>query len=157
MLPRKIKNKWLEPKKQEWIEGLLRLWGAWEFSGLDIDSRVNMIYRLMKSVEGVEKLADREVCNDNLGALINEIFTVVTKRNVMLAEILKQKYWFGRSERQIAIYYQLRDSEGRKERRWKEIIQEKCKKSERIIADILESKISSSKCSEYLKKYQFKS
>lgn len=74
----------------------------------------------------------------------------------MLADILKQKYWFGRSERQIAIYYQLRDSEGRKERRWQEIIQEKCKKSEKIIADILESKILSSKSSYYLKKHQFK-
>ncbi|QLB44398.1 antiterminator Q family protein [Mannheimia pernigra] len=156
MLPRKIKNKWLEPKKQEWIEGLLRLWGAWEFSGLDLDSRINMIYRLMKSVEGVEKLADREVCNDNLGSLINEIFTVVTKRNVMLAEILKQKYWFGRSERQIAIYYQLRDDENRGLRRWQEIIQEQCRAAEKRIADILESKIVSSKCSENLKKYQFR-
>ncbi|AHG75418.1 putative bacteriophage protein [Mannheimia varigena USDA-ARS-USMARC-1296] len=74
----------------------------------------------------------------------------------MLADILKQKYWFGRSERQIAIYYQLRDSEGRKERRWKEIIQEKCKTSEKIIADILESKILSSNLSKNLKKYQFR-
>ncbi|MEN2925646.1 hypothetical protein FHPHGOJG_02667 [Mannheimia haemolytica] len=73
----------------------------------------------------------------------------------MLADILKQKYWFGRSERQIAIYYQLRDSEGRKERRWQEIIQDKCKKAERIIADILESKISSSNSTDKLKKYQF--
>lgn len=156
MLPRKIKNKWLEPKKQEWIEGLLRLWGAWEFSGLDLDSRINMIYRLMKSVEGAEKLATREMCNDKLGGIINEIFTVVTKRNPMLADILKQKYWFSRSERQIAIYYQLRDSEGKKERRWKEIIQEKCKTSEKIIADILESKILSSNSSKNLKKYQFR-
>lgn len=157
MLPRIIKNKWLEPKKQKWIEELLRLWGAWEFSGLDLDTRVNMIYRLMKSVEDVRHLSGREVCNDELGRLLNEIFTVVTKRDVMLSDILKQKYWFGRSERQIAIYYQLRDSEGRKERRWQEIIQEKCKKSEKIIADILESKISSSKHSECLRKYQFKS
>lgn len=104
---------------------------------------------------GVKSLSSREVCNDSLGTLINEIFTVVTKRDVMLADILKQKYWFGRSERQIAIYYQLRDSEGRKERRWKEIIQEKCKKAERIIADILESKISSSHSANKLKKYQF--
>lgn len=156
MLPRKIKNKWLEPKKQQWIEELLRLWGAWEFGGLDLECRANMIYRLMKSVEGVRQLAGREVCSDELGRLLNEIFTVVTKRDVMLADILKQKYWFGRSERQIAIYYQLRDSEGRKERRWQEIIQEKCKKSEKIIAEILESKISSSKHSECLKKYQFK-
>ncbi|AGQ37920.1 TPA: hypothetical protein PWY45_002422 [Mannheimia haemolytica] len=155
MLPRKIKNKWLEPEKQKWIEELLRLWGAWEFGGLDLESRVNMIYRLMKSAEGVKSLSSREVCNDSLGTLINEIFTVVTKRDVMLADILKQKYWFGRSERQIAIYYQLRDSEGRKERRWKEIIQEKCKKAERIIADILESKISSSHSANKLKKYQF--
>lgn len=28
MLPRKIKNKWLEPEKQKWIEELLRLWGG---------------------------------------------------------------------------------------------------------------------------------
>lgn len=156
MLPRKIKNKWLEPKKQEWIEELLRLWGAWEFSGLDLESRVNMIYRLMKSAEGEKQLAAREACCDELGRLLNEIFTVVTKRDVMLADILKQKYWFGRSERQIAIYYQLRDSEGRKERRWKEIIQEKCKMTEKIIADILENKILSNNFSKNLKKYQFK-
>ncbi|HDL5730083.1 TPA: hypothetical protein PXE68_001929, partial [Mannheimia haemolytica] len=56
MLPRKIKNKWLEPEKQKWIEELLRLWGAWEFGGLDLESRVNMIYRLMKSAEGVKSL-----------------------------------------------------------------------------------------------------
>ncbi|MCL7721917.1 antiterminator Q family protein [Actinobacillus pleuropneumoniae] len=156
MLPRKIKNKWLEPEKQKWVEELLRLWGAWEFGGLDLESRVNMIYRLMKSAEGVRQLASREVCNDELGRLLNEIFTVVTKRDVMLADILKQKYWFGRSERQIAIYYQLRDSEGKKERRWKEIIQEKCKTSEKTIADILESKILSSNSSKNLKKYQFR-
>ncbi|WP_025217147.1 antiterminator Q family protein [Mannheimia varigena] len=156
MLPRKIKNKWLDPKKQIWIEELLRLWGTWEFGGLDLESRANMIYRLMKSAEGVRHLANREACNDELGRLLNEIFTVVTKRDVMLADILKQKYWFGRSERQIAIYYQLRDSEGRKERRWKEIIQEKCKTSEKIIADILESKILSSNLSKNLKKYQFR-
>ncbi|MEG9482778.1 antiterminator Q family protein [Mannheimia sp. HC-2023] len=157
MLPRKIKNKWLEPKKQEWIEELLRLWGAWEFSGLDLESRVNMIYRLMKSAEGEKQLATREACSDELGRLLNEIFTVVTKRDILLQDILKQKYWFGRSERQIAIYYQLRDSVGRKERRWKEIIQEKCKTTEKVIADILEGKISSNKSSIYLKKYQFRS
>lgn len=56
MVPRIIKNKWLEPKKQRWIEELLRLWGAWEFSGLDLESRVNMIYRLMKSAEGKSNL-----------------------------------------------------------------------------------------------------
>ncbi len=114
--------------------------GAWEFGGLDLESRVNMIYRLMKSAEGVKSLSSREVCNDSLGTLINEIFTVVTKRDVMLADILKQKYWFGRSERQIAIYYQLRDSEGRKERRWQEIIQDKCKKRKELLQIFLKAR-----------------
>lgn len=156
MLPRRIKNKWLDPKKQQWIEELLRLWGAWEFSGLDLECRVNMIYRLMKSVEGMDKLGSRETCNDQLGGLINEVFTVVTKRDVMLVDIFKQKYWFGRSERQIAMYYQLRDGQGRKERRWKEIIQEKCRTTEKTIAEIVESKILSSKPESFLKKYQFR-
>lgn len=156
MLPRRIKNKWLDPKKQQWIEELLRLWGAWEFSGLDLECRVNMIYRLMKSVEGMDKLGSRETCNDQLGGLINEVFTVVTKRDVMLIDIFKQKYWFGRSERQIAMYYQLRDDERKQLRRWQEIIQEKCKTTEKTMAEIVESKILSSKSESFLKKYQFR-
>ena len=42
-------DKLLEEPKQEWIENLLNLWGAWVFSGLDFERRMNMIAKLMMS------------------------------------------------------------------------------------------------------------
>lgn len=159
MIPKHIQNTWLPPAKQKHYEEVFKMYGAWEFSGLDRDKRVNMIYKFMRSVEAIDKLGMRPVCNDQLGMLINEILTVRTKHakgdTVLMRDFFKQKYWFGRSERQIAMYMQKCDDEGKCLRRWQEVVQQNLREIERYLAEQLEKLIPVHKNANFLKKYLF--
>lgn len=154
MITKHVKDKWLKPAQQKVAEELLLMWGMWEFSGLDSDKRVNMIYRFMKSAEGVETLFQREVCNDEFGTLANELFTVHTKRNPVLRDILIQRYWFGRSVNNIAMYYRNHSDDRKCVRVWNDVVKMKLREFEKIFFDSLQNRLSANKNAKYLKKYQ---
>lgn len=159
MIPKHIKDSWLKPAEQKHYEEVFAMYGAWEFSGLDRDKRVNMIYKLMRSVEAVNKVEDRLMCDDVLGALLNEIYTVRTKNakgdTILMRDFFKQKYWFGRTERQIAIYMQKRDDEKRCLVRWQEIVRQHLREIERFMARELERIIQNHKNTKVLRKYLY--
>ena len=159
MIPKHIKDNWLKPAEQKHYEEVFSMYGAWEFSGLDREKRVNMIYKFMRSAEAVNKIEDRLMCDDVLGALLNEIYTVRTKNakgdTILMRDFFKQKYWFGRSERQIAMYMQKQDDEEKCLRRWQEVVQQNLREIERYLAEQLEKLIPVHKNANFLKKYLF--
>ncbi|MDG4948825.1 hypothetical protein NYR72_10010 [Actinobacillus equuli subsp. haemolyticus] len=73
----------------------------------------------------------------------------------MMRDFFKQKYWFGRSERQIAIYMQKRDDEKRCLVCWQEIVRQNLREIERFMARELERIIPSHKNAKALRKYLY--
>lgn len=149
------KAKWLSPEKQKWIETVLCLWGAWEFSGLDDRRKVNMIYKFMMSVEA-EQLSKREQCCDEFGLLMNCVIHVVTKGKIHIKKYIEAKYVFGISERKIAISMRNQDESKRGLRHWQDLVQRDLRETEKLIADLVTKSIQSHRRANYLKKYAFK-
>lgn len=153
------KARWLSPAKQKWIEDNLHKWGAWEFDGIDHEIKTNMIYRFMKSVEG-QKLAEREMCCDDFGLLVNGVIHTITKSKkkdtIQLRKYLECKYVYGISERKIAIQMSKNDDCKRGIRHWQDIVTKALRESERLIADILGKAIENHPKRIYFQKYAFK-
>lgn len=153
------KARWLPPTKQKWIENVLSQWGAWEYDGIDHEIRINVIYRFMKSVEG-QKLADRKMCCDDFGLLVNGVIHTVTKskrkETIQLRKYLECKYVYGISERKIAIQMSKNDDCKRCVRHWQDIVARALRECEKLVADILEKAIKHHPKRNYFQKYAFK-
>lgn len=104
-------SKLLEPEKQEWIESHLAKWGAWVFSGLDFDKRMNMIARLMLSADPNRiTVPVREMCNDELGLVMSAVVGYYVKNpSPNDFKYLEAKYVYGLSVYAIAKYMWVKD------------------------------------------------
>ena len=104
-------DKLLDEHKQVWIEARLSEWGAWVYSGLDFESRTNMIARLMQSADPNQvKEPVREQCNDDLGMVISSVVGYCIKKPCPQDyKYLEAKYVFGRSVYAIAKYQHAKD------------------------------------------------
>lgn len=129
----------LDEPKQEWIENLLNLWGAWAFSGLDRTKRMSMLAKLMQQADpNAIIMPAREVCDDELGLLISSVVGYYVKTPCPKDfKYLEAKYIYGCSVYAIAKYHWQRDKTV-KFNTWKVRIRQSIRNSEWVIAKFLD-------------------
>ena len=149
-------DKLLDEHKQAWIEERLSEWGAWVYSGLDFESRTNMIARLMQSADPNQvKEPVREQCNDDLGMVISSVVGYCIKKPCPQDyKYLEAKYVFGRSVYAIAKYQHAKDP-SIKFATWKLRVRESIKASEWVVAKFLDLAIKNHKNSHKLRKFAY--
>ncbi|WP_455012133.1 antiterminator Q family protein [Haemophilus parahaemolyticus] len=149
-------DKLLDEHKQVWIEARLSEWGAWVYSGLDFESRTNMIARLMQSADPNQvKEPVREQCNDDLGMVISSVVGYCIKKPCPQDyKYLEAKYVFGRSVYAIAKYQHAKDP-SIKFATWKLRVRESIKASEWVVAKFLDLAIKNHKNSHKLRKFAY--
>ena len=149
-------DKLLDEHKQVWIEARLSEWGAWVYSGLDFESRTNMIARLMQSADPNQvKEPVREQCNDDLGMVISSVVGYCIKKPCPQEyKYLEAKYVFGRSVYAIAKYQHAKDP-SIKFATWKLRVRESIKASEWVVAKFLDLAIKNHKNSHKLRKFAY--
>jgi len=149
-------DKLLDEHKQTWIEARLSEWGAWVYSGLDFESRTNMIARLMQSADPNQvKEPVREQCNDDLGMVISSVVGYCIKKPCPQDyKYLEAKYVFGRSVYAIAKYQHAKDP-SIKFATWKLRVRESIKASEWVVAKFLDLAIKNHKNSHKLRKFAY--
>lgn len=149
-------EKMLEPKKQEWIEQRLNEWGAWVFSGLDLEDRMNMIAKLMQKADpNLITQSTREMCNDELGLLISNLVGYCIKQPCPQDfKYLEAKYVYGSSIYAIA-KWQWQKDKSKSLSTWKRTVKESINASEWILAKFLELAIKNHKNAVKLQKFAF--
>ena len=149
-------DKLLDEQKQVWIEARLSEWGAWVYSGLDFESRTNMIARLMQSADPNQvKEPVREQCNDDLGMVISSVVGYCIKKPCPQDyKYLEAKYVFGRSVYAIAKYQHAKDP-SIKFATWKLRVRESIKASEWVVAKFLDLAIKNHKNAPKLRKFAY--
>ncbi len=149
-------DKLLDEHKQAWIEARLSEWGAWVYSGLDFESRTNMIARLMQSADPNQvKEPVREQCNDDLGMVISSVVGYCIKKPCPQDyKYLEAKYVFGRSVYAIAKYQHAKDP-SIKFATWKLRVRESIKASEWVVAKFLDLAIKNHKNAPKLRKFAY--
>lgn len=150
-------EKLLEEPKQIWIENLLNLWGAWAFSGLDFESRMNMIAKLMQKVDPNRiSVPVRESCDDELGLVISSVVGYCIKNPCPQDyRYLEAKYVYGLSVYAIAKYHWLKSGKKKSLRTWQRNVGESIKASEWVVAKFLDLAIKNHKNAAKLKKFAF--
>lgn len=149
-------DKLLEKPKQAWIENLLNLWGAWAFSGLDFESRMNMLARLMLQADP-SRISEpvREMCDDELGLVISSVIGYCIKNPCPQDyKYLEAKYVYGLSVYAIA-KYQWNKDKSISVNAWYKRVTNSIKSSEWIIAKFLDLAIKNHKNAVKLKKFAF--
>lgn len=151
-----MSGKLLEEPKQAWIENLLNLWGAWAFSGLDFESRMNMLARLMLQADP-SRVSEpvREMCDDELGLVISSVIGYCIKNPCPQDyKYLEAKYVYGLSVYAIA-KYQWNKDKSISVNAWYKRVTNSIKSSEWIIAKFLDLAIKNHKNAVKLKKFAF--
>lgn len=151
-----MSGKLLEEPKQVWIENLLNLWGAWAFSGLDFESRMNMLARLMLQADP-SRISEpvREMCDDELGLVISSVIGYCIKNPCPQDyRYLEAKYVYGLSVYAIA-KYQWNKDKSISVNAWYKRVTNSIKSSEWIIAKFLDLAIKNHKNAVKLKKFAF--
>lgn len=146
----------LDEPKQEWIENLLNLWGAWAFSGLDQTKRMSMLAKLMQQADpNAIIMPAREVCDDELGLLISSVVGYYVKTPCPKDfKYLEAKYIYGCSVYAIAKYQWKRDkSIGL--RAWQKRVTESLKASEWLVGKMLDIVLKNHKNVAKFKKFAF--
>lgn len=135
--------------KQEWVKHNLNLWGAWAFSGLDFENRINMIAKLMQSADPNKvQLPVREMCGDELGLLISSVISYYVKNPCPQDyKYLEAKYVYGCSIYAIAKYEWTRNK-SKTLRTWQRNIKERIEASEWVIGKFLDLAIKNHKRTE---------
>lgn len=151
-----MSGKLLEEPKQIWIENLLNLWGAWAFSGLDFESRMNMLARLMLQADPSRiSVPEREMCDDELGLVISSVIGYYIKNPCPDDyKYLEAKYVYGVSIYAIAKYNWEKDKSVTFNT-WKKRVRESIRASEWIVAKFLEHDIKKHKNAAKLQKFLF--
>lgn len=149
-------SKLLEQPRQEWVENHLQKWGAWVFSGLDFDSRMNMIAKLMQSADPSRiVMPKREMCSDELGLVIGSVVGYCIKNpSPQDYRYLEAKYVYGRSVYSIAKYMWGQDK-SICIRAWQKRVAESLSASEWILAKFIDHAIKNHKNAAKLNKYAF--
>ncbi|MCQ9120971.1 antitermination protein [Rodentibacter pneumotropicus] len=145
-----------EELRQEWVENHLNHWGAWVFSGLDFDCRMNMIAKLMQQVDQARIcMLVREMCDDDLGLVISSVIGYYIKNPCPQDyKYIEAKYVYGLSVYAIAKYQHKLDASVKFET-WKRRIRESIKSSEWIIAKFLDLALKNHQNADKLKKFAF--
>ncbi|MDG6301040.1 antiterminator Q family protein [Glaesserella parasuis] len=149
-------DKLLEEPKQAWIENLLNLWGAWAFSGLDFENRMNMLARLMMQADP-SRVSEpiREMCDDELGLVISSVIGYCIKNPCPQDyKYLEAKYVYGLSVYAIA-KYQWKKDKSISVNAWYKRVTNSIKSSEWVIAKFLDLAIKNHKNAVKLQKYAF--
>ncbi|EQA13841.1 antiterminator Q family protein [Glaesserella parasuis] len=149
-------DKLLEEPKQAWIENLLNLWGAWAFSGLDFESRMNMLARLMLQADP-SRVSEpiREMCDNELGLVISSVIGYCIKNPCLQDyKYLEAKYVYGLSVYAIAKYQREKDK-SISVNAWYKRVTNSIKSSEWVIAKFLDLAIKNHKNAVKLQKYAF--
>lgn len=151
-----MSGKLLEEPKQIWIENLLNLWGAWAFSGLDFEKRMNMIAKLMLQADPSRiSVPEREMCGDELGLVISSVIGYCIKKPCPQDyKYLEAKYVYGLSVYAIA-KYQWNKDKSISVNAWYKRVTNSIKSSEWIIAKFLDLAIKNHKNAVKLKKFAF--
>ena len=146
----------LEEPKQEWIENLLNLWGAWAFSGLDFDSRMNMLAKLMMKADPSRiAVPMREMCDDDLGLVISSVIGYCIKNPCPQDfKYLEAKYVYGLSVYAIA-KYQWQKDKSVKLGTWKVRVKNSIKDSEWVVAKFLDYALKNHEKAIKLQKFAF--
>lgn len=149
-------DKLLEEPKQAWIESHLEKWGAWVFSGLDFESRMNMIAKLMMSVDPSRiAVPEREMCDDELGLVISSVVGYCIKHPCPQDfKYLEAKYVYGCSVYAIA-KYQWEKDKSISRNGWYKRVSESIKSSEWVAAKFLDLALKNHKNAAKLKKFAF--
>lgn len=151
-----MSGKLLEEPKQIWVENLLNLWGAWAFSGLDFESRMNMLAKLMLQADP-SRVSEpiREMCDDELGLVISTVIGYYVKNPCPQDyKYLEAKYVYGLSVYAIA-KYQWNKDKSISVNAWYKRVTNSIKSSEWIIAKFLDLAIKNHKNAVKLKKFAF--
>lgn len=149
-------DKLLEEPRKEWVVNHLEHWGAWVFSGLDFDSRMNMIARLMLSADPDRiSVPVREMCSDELGLVISSVVGYYIKNPCPRDyQYLEAKYVYGRSDYAIAKYMWKKDK-SKSFSTWRRHISESILASEWVVAKFLDLALKNHKNAVKLQKYVF--
>ncbi|MDH2997202.1 antitermination protein [Pasteurellaceae bacterium LFhippo2] len=150
-------DKLLDKERQEWITDLLNKWGAWTYSGLDFESRTNMIARLMMSADPNNVTEPvREMCGDEIGLVISSVIGYCIKLPCPQDyKYLEAKYVYGLSVYAIAKYEWKKDGSVKFDA-WKYRVRESIKSSEWVVAKFLDLAIKNHKNADKLQKFAFK-
>lgn len=149
-------GKLLEEPKQAWIENHLNQWGAWVFSGLDFEKRMNMIAKLMLSADPDRiTVPTREMCNDDLGLVISSVIGYCIKNPCPKDfKYLEAKYVYGLSVYAIAKYMWNKDKSVTLGT-WKVRIKNSIRDSEWVTAKFLDLALINHENAAKLKKFAF--
>ncbi|MGX2956412.1 antiterminator Q family protein [Ursidibacter arcticus] len=149
-------DKLLEETKQEWIQSHLEHWGAWVFSGLDFESRMNMIAKWMMSADPSRiAVPVREMCDDELGLVISSVIGYCIKNPCPQDyKYLEAKYVYGLSVYAIA-KYQWEKDKSISRNGWYKRISESIHSSEWVIAKFFDLAIKNHKNADKLQKFAF--
>lgn len=149
-------DKLLEEPKQEWIENLLNLWGAWAFSGLDRTKRMNMLARLMQQADpDAIAVPVREMCDDELGLVIGSVVGYYIKNPCPQDfRYLEAKYIYGLSVYAIARYQASKDRSV-KFGTWKVRVRNSIRDSEWVVAKFLDLALKNHKNAAKLQRFAF--
>ncbi|MBF0784461.1 antitermination protein [Muribacter muris] len=150
-------EKLLEKPRKEWIEQHLNRWGAWVFSGLDFEKRMNIIAKLMQEADPNRiSVPSRPICEDEIGLVISSVVGYCIKNPSLEAyQYLEAKYVFGLSNYAIAKYQWHKDKQSKSLRTWQRKVSESLTASEWIVAKFLDLAIKNHKNADKLKKYAF--
>lgn len=149
-------GKLLEEPRQEWVENLLDLWGAWAFSGLDRTKRMNMLARLMQQADpNAITVPVREMCDDELGLVISSVVGYCIKNPCPQDfKYLEAKYVYGLSVYAIARYQAGKDKSV-KFATWKVRVRNSIRDSEWVIAKFLDLALKNHQNTAKLQKFAF--
>lgn len=151
-----MSDKLLEEPRQEWIVNHLEHWGAWAFSGLDFENRMNMLAKLMMEADPDRiSVPVREMCDDELGLVISSVVGYYVKNpSLQDYRYLEAKYVYGCSVYAIAKYMWDKDKSV-KLGTWKVRVKNSLQASEWIIAKFLDPVLKNHKNADKLRKYAF--
>lgn len=149
-------DKLLEESKQAWVVNHLEHWGAWVFSGLDFESRMNMIAKLMQKADPSRIVVPvREMCSDELGLVISTVVGYYIKKpSPKDFKYLEAKYVYGCSVYAIAKYHWQKDK-SISVNAWYKRVTQSLKSSEWIIAKFLDFALKNHKNAVKLQKFAF--
>lgn len=149
-------DKLLEEPRQKWIVNHLEHWGAWVFSGLDFENRMNMIAKLMMEADPDRiSVPVREMCDDELGLVISSVVGYCIKNPCPQDyRYLEAKYVFGCSVYAIAKYMWKKDKSVSLNA-WNKRVTQSLKASEWVVAKFLDLALKNHKNAVKLQKYAF--
>ena len=143
----------LSNEEQEWVTELLEEWGAWALNGMDSETELNLIAKLMRNAnQDSITTQSRKMCSDDVGLLISQIIGYYVKKPCPNDyRYIEAKYIYRCSVYAIA-KHELKLGAGKSLRTLQRKITESIKASEWIISRYLDQAL---KAQPKLQKFSF--